>query len=144
MAVATEEHISKFITTEPLKPNSEAGEQKVWDAVKNTLSDRNCIVYWRYPMFLKVREIRKEPDIVIADRELGLVVIEVLSVTIDQIVAINEDNWRLQNFDTAETNPYQRVEHHLQTLITYCNREPTICNRVTGRAVVALPLITQE
>jgi superfamily I DNA and RNA helicase len=144
MAIATEEQISKFITTEPLKPDIEAGEQKVWDAIKNSFSERNCISYWRYPSFLKVGEIRSKLDILIADRELGLTVTQVLPVTIDQIVAINNDNWQLQNFHTTNTNPYQQAEHHLQALIANCNNEPALSQKVTGRAIVALPLITQE
>ncbi|GAB1543878.1 DEAD/DEAH box helicase [Scytonema sp. NUACC21] len=147
MAVANEEQISKFITTEPLKATSEAGEQKVWDAIKSAFSDRKCIAYWRYPIFSKVGDIRKEPDILIADREFGLAVIEVLSVTIDQIVAINDQNWQLQNCHTTEANPYQRAEHHLRALLAYCNTdngEPAMQRRVNGKAIVALPLITQE
>lgn len=144
MARGNEEQSSKFITTEPLKASNEAGEQKVWDAVKSAFSDRNCIGYWRYPIFSKVGEIRKEPDILIADREFGLVVIEVLPVTIDQIVAINDDIWQLQNYHIAEANPYQRAEHQLRALIAYTDRERAIWRRVTGRSLVALPLITQE
>lgn len=144
MAVSNEEQSSKFITTEPIKASAEAGEQKVWDAVRSAFSDRNCIGYWRYPIFLKVGEIRKEPDILIADREFGLVVIEVMPVTIDQIVGINDNNWQLQNFHTTEANPDRWAEHQLRALIAYGDREPAICRKVTGRAIVALPLITQE
>ena len=150
MAIGNEEQSSKFITTEPLKANGEACEQKVWDAVRSAFSDRNCIGYWRYPIFSKVGEISKEPDILIAERELGLVVIEVMSVTIDQIVAINDDHWQLQNLDTnVETRNfaslhYHHSEHQLRALIAYSDREPAIWRKVTGRAIVALPLITQE
>jgi hypothetical protein len=70
MAVANEDQGREFITTEPLGASGEAGEQKVWDAVRSAFSDRNCIGYWRYPIFSKFGKIRKEPDILIADREL--------------------------------------------------------------------------
>ncbi|MBR8837549.1 MAG: DEAD/DEAH box helicase [Stigonema ocellatum SAG 48.90 = DSM 106950] len=145
MAIGNEES-ARFITTEPLKASGEAGEQKVWDAVRTAFSDRNCIGYWRYPIFLKVGEIRKEPDILIAERELGLVVIEVMPVTIDQIVAINDDHWQLQNQETnVETlQHYHHTKHQLRALIAYSDREPAISGKVTGRATVALPLITHE
>ncbi|KAF3885873.1 MULTISPECIES: DEAD/DEAH box helicase [Nostocales] len=123
MAVANEEQISKFITTEPLKASHEAGEQKVWDSIKNAFSDRQCIAYWRYPIFSKVGKIRKEPDILIADREFGLWIVEILSVTIDQIAGINDGIWQLQNFHITEANPYQQAEHQLRTLIAYCDRD---------------------
>jgi len=134
----------KFITTETIGERGESGEQKVWDATKSAFSDHNCIGYWRYPIFSKVGEIRKEPDILIVDRELSLIVIEVKSVTIDQIVAVDGHLWQFQNFYTTEANPYQQAESQLRALIAYCDREELIWRKVTGRAMVALPLITQE
>ena len=134
----------KFITTEPLGESGEAGEQKVWDATRNTFAERDCIGYWRYPIFSRVGEMRKEPDILIVDRELGLIVIEVKSVTIDQIVEVNGHLWQFQNFYTTEANPYQQAERQLRALISYCDREPAIWRKVTGRVLVALPLITAE
>lgn len=144
MSVLEVEQGSKFITTEPISENEGAGEQKVWDAARSAFSDRNCIGYWRYPIFSKVGEIRKEPDILIVDRDLGLVVIEVKSVRIDQIVEINEEEWRFQNFYTTEANPSEQAQRQLKALIAYCDREPAIWRKVMGRAIIALPLITQE
>ena len=144
MISGIEEAGSKFITTDPIKANSEANQQKVWDAVKATFTERNCIGYWRYPIFSKVGEIRKEPDILIADRDNGLIVIEIIPVTIEQITAINDGNWQLQNFHIAQDSPTQRTEHQLRALIAYADRESAIWRKVTGRAIIALPLITQE
>ncbi|MBE9152512.1 DEAD/DEAH box helicase, partial [Coleofasciculus sp. LEGE 07092] len=145
MAVIDIEHQGrKFITTEPLKDSGEVGEQKVWDATKSAFLERNCVAYWRYPIFSKVGELRKEPDILIADRELGLIVIEVRSVTIDQIAEISDRLWQFQNVATTEANPYQQGEHQLRALIGYCDREPAIWRKVMGRVLVALPLIKAE
>jgi superfamily I DNA and RNA helicase len=144
MAVGNEDQGRKFITTEPLSKSGEAGEQKVWDAVKSAFSDRNCIGYWRYPIFSKVGKIRSEPDILIADRELGLVIIEVKSLTIDQVVAIEGDQWQLANFHTDQTNPSEQAEHQLRALLAHCDRESLLWRKVMGRAIVALPLITEE
>ncbi|MBW4645888.1 MAG: ATP-binding domain-containing protein [Goleter apudmare HA4340-LM2] len=143
MAVGNEDQGSKFITTEPLKA-SDGVEQQVWDAVRGAFADKNCIGYWRYPIFSKVGEIRKEPDILIVDRELGLVVIEIKAITIDQITSVDGGKLQLQNSDTTEANPYQQAEHQLRALIAYCDRESAIWRKVTGRAIAALPLITQE
>ena len=139
-----EEQGSKFITTETLPAETEEKEQKVWDAIRSAFADRSCIGYWRYPIFSQVGEIRKEPDILIADREFGLVIIEVMPITIEQIYAINDENWQLQNFKKPEANPQQNASHQLRALIAYSDREPAIWRKVTGRAIVALPLITQE
>ncbi|GET42733.1 ATP-binding domain-containing protein [Microseira wollei] len=134
---------SKFITTEPLGKSGERGESKVWEAVKLAFTDRNCIAYWRYPIFSRVGKTRKEPDILIADVELGLIVIEVKSIRIDQIVAIHGHRWEFRNFYTNYGRPYQQAENQLFALLGYCDREPTLRCKVTGRAIVSLPLITQ-
>ncbi|NEO29765.1 MAG: ATP-binding domain-containing protein [Symploca sp. SIO3C6] len=144
MSVTDLDQGRKFITTEPIAESGAAGEQKVWDAAKNAFSERDCIGYWRYPIFSKLGDIRKEPDILIIDRELSIIVIEVKSITIDQIVAIDGHLWQFQNFYTTEASPYQQAERQLRALIAYCDREPPIWRKVTGRAIVALPLITQE
>ncbi|MBD2691501.1 ATP-binding domain-containing protein [Anabaena catenula] len=142
MAVGIEEQGSKFITTEAIK--NQDGEQKVWDAFRSAFADRNCIGYWRYPIFSKAGEIRKEPDILIVDREFGVVVIEVKSIHIEQIAAINGQQWQLENSDITETNPYQQAEHQLRALISYSDREPALWRKVNGRTIVALPQITAE
>ena len=133
---------NKFITTEPLGKGGEAGEQRVWDAVREVFADRPCIGYWRYPVF--TGEGRKEPDILIADAELGLIVIEVKSVTIDQIFQITGHRWEYQNFYMAFGSPYQQAEHQLLALLEYSDREPSLRRQVPARAMVALPLITQQ
>ncbi|HBL10049.1 MAG TPA: DNA/RNA helicase, partial [Cyanobacteria bacterium UBA11162] len=133
----------KFITTEPIGKGGEASEQKVWDTVQDVFYDRNCIGYWRYPIFSKVGKSRKEPDILIADVELGLIVIEVKSIKIDQIIAINGHRWEFRNFYTNYGRPYQQAENQLFALLGYCDREPTLRYKVTGRAIVALPLIAE-
>lgn len=144
MAVGNEDQGRRFIMTEPLGKSGEAGEQKVCDAVKSAFSERNYIGYWRYPIFAKVGKIPKEPDILIADRELSLVVIEVKSLTIDQVVAIEGHQWKLTNFCTNQANPYEQAEHQLRALLAHCDQESILWRKVMGRAIVALPLITEE
>lgn len=144
MAVGIEDQGRKFITTEPLGKSGEACEQKVWDVVRNTFAIRDCIGYWRYPIFSKAGEFRKEPDILIGDLELGLTVIEVKCVTIDQIVAVNGHLWQFQDFYVKEDSPYEQAENQLYALLGYCDREPAIRRKVSGRAIVALPLVTER
>ncbi|MEA5576721.1 DEAD/DEAH box helicase [Anabaena sp. UHCC 0451] len=142
MAVGIEEQGSKFITTEAIK--NQDGEQKVWDAVRSSFADRNCIGYWRYPIFSKVGEIRKEPDILIVDREFGVIVISIKSINIEQIANINGQQWQLENSDITAINPYQQAEHQLRALISYSDRETALWRKINGRAIVALPQITAE
>jgi superfamily I DNA and RNA helicase len=134
----------KFITTEPIQKSGEGGEQQVWDTVREVFSDRECLAYWRYPIFSKVGKSRKEPDILIADKKLGLIVIEIKSVTIDQIVAIAGHRWEFQNYYTTSSNPYEQAENQLFALLGYCDREPSLRRKVNGRVLVCLPFITEE
>src|SRR4028119_1092551 len=134
----------KFITTEPLNKSGEAGEQQVWDAIREVFADRECIGYWRYPIFSKAGKSRKEPDILIADSCLGLIVIEIKSVTINQIVAIAGHRWEFQNYYTTSSNPYEQAENQLFALLGYCDREPYLRRKVSGRALICLPLITED
>ncbi|MCL1469924.1 pentapeptide repeat-containing protein [Argonema antarcticum] len=144
MAIVPPDLSRKFITTESLGQSGQRGERKVWDTVKTDFVDRQCIAYWRYPIFSKVGKTRKEPDILIADFELGLIVIEVKSVTIDRIVAINGHRWEFRNFYIRDGNPYEQAENQLFALLGYCDREPILRRKVNGRAIVALPLITEK
>ncbi|MEW6498992.1 MAG: NERD domain-containing protein, partial [Cyanobacteriota bacterium] len=143
MGTKTSSHC-QFITTEPLEKSGEIGEHYVWDAVRDAFAQRECIGYWRYPIFSKVGKFRKEPDILIADSELGLIVIEIKSVTIDQIVAIVGHRWEFQNYYITSSNPYEQAENQLFALLGYCDREPSLRRHVSGRALVCLPLITED
>ena len=134
----------KFITTELISESGKDGELKVWNAAKSAFSDRDCIGYWRYPLFAKVGEVRKEPDVLIADRELGVILIEIACVTIDQIVAVNGEQWQFENSDILLGSPGERVNRQLQALLEYCDRESQIFRKITGRGIVALPLVKQE
>ena len=144
MAIGINEPNRKFITAELIGKDGEKSEEKVWEAVKEVFSKRECIGYWHYPIFSKTGETRKEPDILIADKEFGIVIIEVKSITIDQIVAVNGHQWEFKNFYTNYGSPYQQAENQLYAILGYCDREENIRCQVTGRAIVALPMITEE
>lgn len=133
---------NKFIATELFDSKGEAGEKLVWDSVQRGFEFRECIAYWRYPIFIQ-GEFRKEPDILIADYQLGLIVIEVKAIRIEQLVNIQGHRWQYQNFYTDSGNPYQQAERQLYALLEYSDREPLLKRQVDARAMVALPYITQ-
>lgn len=85
----------KFVATEPLGKSGQKGERQVWQTVKKIFAERECLAYWRYPIFCEFRKVRKEPDILIADIELGLIVIEVKSITIDHLSNAKLDGAKL-------------------------------------------------
>ncbi|MEK4675644.1 MULTISPECIES: DEAD/DEAH box helicase [Bacillus] len=132
-----------FIVTEQFGKSGETGELKVWEAVRQAFSSRECLGYWKYPIFSKSGHGRKEPDILIADRNLGLVVIEVKSIHINQVKKLNGHRWEFENFYTKYGNPYEQAEDQLYALLNNCNAFPEIRNKITGRVLVALPYITE-
>ncbi|MBW4533185.1 MAG: ATP-binding domain-containing protein [Pleurocapsa minor HA4230-MV1] len=146
MPVGINEKGRKFIETEPIGQDGEHCEQKAWDACKKAFADRECIGYWRYPIFSKTGECRKEPDILIVDKEFGIVVTEVKGITINQIKSVNGHLWEFQNFYTTQDSPspYKQAEKQLYSLLGYCDREEIICRQVKGRAIVALPFISEK
>ncbi|MEM8831653.1 MAG: NERD domain-containing protein, partial [Cyanobacteria bacterium P01_G01_bin.19] len=131
-----------FIATETFGNQGEAGEKLVWDSVKQAFAARNCLAYWRYPIF-DAQSLRKEPDILVADRSLGLVVIEVKAIRIEQLVSIQGHRWQYRNFYTQFGNPYQQAERQLFALLEYCDRESLLKQKVTSKVIVALPYITR-
>ena len=134
----------KFIATEPLDTSGEKGEFLVWNIIKKQLVNRECIAYWRYPIFSQTGKFRKEPDILIADKKLGLIIIEVKSIYIKQIVNINGHKWEYRNYYTNYGNPYQQAENQLFTLLEYTNREPSLKKQITARVFIALPYINEQ
>ena len=136
-------NLNKFIATDILDDQGEAGEKLVWDSIKSAFAQRRCVAYWRYPIFSQSGKFRKEPDILIADSQLGLIVIEVKSIKIEQLVTIQGHRWQYQNFYTQSGNPYQQAERQLFALLEYSDREPLLRQKVNARALVALPYIKQ-
>jgi superfamily I DNA and RNA helicase len=139
-----EPRFPKFITTESLGRRGEVGERQVWAAIKRTFSDRECVVYWRYPIFSQFGKTRKEPDILIADLELGLIIVEVKSLRIEQIVSIVGHSWYLQNFYSNTINPYEQAESQLFALLEYSDREPSLQHQVRARVLLALPQVSER
>ena len=135
-------NLNKFIATEIFGDRGETGEKLVWDSFIRALERRNCLAYWRYPIFDRHR-FRKEPDILIADRQLGLMVIEVKAIKIQQLVKLEGHRWEYRDFYQPFGNPYQQAERQLFALLNYCDRETLLKHRVTARAMVALPYISQ-
>ncbi len=133
-----------FISTESLNINGEHGERRVWEKIKQVFSGRKCIAYWRYPIFCQKEKTRKEPDILIADVQLGIIVIEVKSLTINQIVSIQGHRWYYKNFYTPSGSPYQQAETQLFSLLKYFNQEPSLYNKITTKVLIALPFITSQ
>ncbi|MBP0011930.1 MAG: pentapeptide repeat-containing protein [Roseofilum sp. SID3] len=134
----------QFITTEFTGNGGERGEFRVWERVQDAFGERACLAYWRYPLFSPQGKHRKEPDILILDRQLGIIVIEVKSLRIHQITQITGHRWHYQGFYQKTGSPYQQAEQQVWAILRLCEREPGLTSCLMSRAIVALPYITQE
>lgn len=124
--------------------NGSIAEKSVWDAVKANFKERSCIAYWNYPIFSEDYISRKEPDILILDKELGVIILEVKGLKIDNIVSINGHKWSYRDFYDSEGNPYQQAENQMFSLFDWIKRKSDFSDRVSRRIMVALPYITKD
>lgn len=129
----------KFITTETLT-DDQGHEKRVWDSVRQAFTDRECLGYSHYPLYQKIGEQREEPDIIIADRELGLTVIEIRPYTIGEIEDIGGEAWRLNGPTASEKGPTRTARKKLQQLISWTEGD-RLFKMIGGRSFVALPNI---
>ena len=54
MASGNQRQGEKFIITEPINAECDRTEYQCWEVLKTSFTDRECIAYWRYPIFSKV------------------------------------------------------------------------------------------
>lgn len=114
----------RFILTQPIS-EAEAGVRSLLETVRATLLQRDCVVYWRYPLFLTAGNNRKAPDLLILDREWGLVVLEVVNSTPEQAV----------DMDKASIAAQEMAFRYLGALLEYCDRHPLLHQAIAGRAI---------
>lgn len=135
----------RFIATEPTGASGEGGEKKVWDSLRAAFTSRpDSFGFWHYPVFSKVGQQFKEPDFLVVDREFGLTIIEAKSLQIANIESIQGHVWKYKDFYIDQGNPFEQARRQLQALLGHCDSEDRLFRKVTGRALVALPLITER
>lgn len=125
------------------KKKGSRAEEIVWEAIKQSFENRECLAYWNYPIFSSDYTYRHEPDILLLDRGLGTIVIEVKGISIGNIVAIQGHRWIYQDFYEAEGNPYEQAENQMNHLAKWLE-EDGFAGKLTKRVVVALPYITRK
>jgi len=109
--------------------------------VKTGFRDTECLAYFHYPLFSHQGEDRDEPDIIVANPALGLIVIEVRACEIDDLSNISSDWWRLKDGRSEVRNPYAEAKSKLKSLVPFCEGEQ-LFHVLGGHAFGALPNIT--
>lgn len=134
--------VAEFIQTQEFGLAGEGGEKQVWEGVKEAFAGREALAFWRYPV---VEEKVREPDILILDAELGVIIIEVKSLPLQQIKRLSGYNWELSSpyFGKGSINPFEQAKAQLQAVLKQLRQRPGL-GRVPGRVLVAAPLITRD
>ncbi|GGJ65500.1 ATP-binding domain-containing protein [Deinococcus aquiradiocola] len=132
-----------FIQTEEFKFAGEQGEQRVFEAVKTAFQNRDAVAWWRYPLVSDTTV--REPDILILDAELGVIVIEVKSLPLTDFAGVSGYAWHLNRpyYGKLQINPYEQAKAQLQVIMRNL-RGRTGLDRVPGRVLVATPLIQRD
>jgi superfamily I DNA and RNA helicase len=137
--------LSRFITTEAIDSQDQNNYHRIWDAVKSAFSPRNNSVgYWRYPLFLEINNERREPDILIVDQEWGLIVINIVNVTINDLVSVENQNITFTENFSKFNNFLENTDQYIQVLTNYTQENESLKNKITGRNLIIFPQMNSQ
>ncbi len=135
----------KFITTVPFDNDKENPAEIVWDNVRNSFRDRQCIGYWRYPIYSSRGQTRKEPDILIADQDSGIIILYILKASIKQIEEINGDEWVYgDDYQKNSESPIITAEEQLYTALSFCDSKRKLFRKISGKIAIVLSNISSQ
>lgn len=135
----------EFIVTEFVGSAGEDGERIIWESIVRALKGTGeGIACLNYTDFKHAQRVRYQPDILLVSRDWGIAVVEVKSCCIDQIVDIQANCWKMQDFYTQQMSPFKQGENQLRQILKRCDRRKSLRDRIPGRVIVALPCITRE
>jgi len=135
--------VNSFIQGDNFDGAGGEAEKLVWEKLKESFRNRECIVYSKYPLFSNVGDNKKEPDILIIDKQFGIVVIEVKGITIDQIEKVEGSKWTTKNFYQKSINPIGQAQNQIYALTSRLYH-PDIRGKVNTKVFVALPYIAKK
>ncbi|MEB1809739.1 MAG: UvrD-helicase domain-containing protein [Bacillaceae bacterium] len=116
----------------------------VWDAVTRFFDEQTTLAIHHYPLFFPNGSGRREIDILLINDLLGVCILEVKGITIDQIEAIQGHQWSYKDYFTDQGSPFQQAEHQLNLLCSHLEKDPLLYRRLSKRVFVALPYITEK
>lgn len=120
-------------------------EMEIWKALKALFINEEGICYHRYPVF-SVDRSRREPDILMLHRDLGLYVIECKSCKIDNIERIEGASWVMKGWYSSRETPYTQGEDQMFSIINKFSTESKLRKGrygiIQGHVFIALPFIS--
>ncbi|MGL4742453.1 MAG: DEAD/DEAH box helicase [Sarcina sp.] len=135
--------MTEFIQGDDFNRIGGSAEEVVWNSLKTSFSGRDVLAYSRYPLFRELGQRRKEPDIILLDKELGFYVIEVKGISIDNIVGIDGGIWFMKDFYSKTITPFNQVEDYGYEFKARFDIQRELRNSINIKTLVALPKITR-
>ncbi|MED4909396.1 UvrD-helicase domain-containing protein [Brevibacillus centrosporus] len=133
-----------FIQTSLRDAPGLAAELIVWKAIERAFDGNNTLAIHHFPMFFSNGAGRREIDILLVNELIGVCVIEVKGLNIRQIMNIQGHVWSYNDFYEDQGSPYQQAELQMNMLCNHLEKEPLLYRRLSKRAFVALPYITEQ
>ncbi|MBG1271514.1 ATP-binding domain-containing protein [Nostoc sp. WHI] len=135
----------KFIETESTGGAGYQGERIVWDTLRQNLTQGEGIAIWGYRAFSQEERSRREMDILLVSKDLGLAIIEVKSIGISDIKNVEANRWKMiPSFYKEYLAPIEQAEKQAFAIINRCDENFLLNNKVAARVIVALPKITRR
>lgn len=129
----------EFLPTVSLEAT--AGEEDVWNHLKEALRHEEGFAFLRYPIFPDEADYRFEPDILLLHRQWGLIVIEVKGCRAEQVAGLDGHVWRMADWYREHETPAAQAEKQMFALKRHFRH---LTDRLRTHALVALPQVTDE
>ncbi|EOO12793.1 NERD domain-containing protein [Bacillus cereus] len=92
-------------------------ERYVWKKVKSAFIERESFGFLHFPMFKENHASKREIDILLVDRDIGVTVIEVKGINIKQIQGIQGHIWHVtKDYYASKGEPFNQAEQQLNML----------------------------
>jgi superfamily I DNA and RNA helicase len=98
----------KFYPFEPV--DAKKSQLRIWQCFKETFRDDDGIAYYKYPVFFKHGETRREPDIIVLHRLYGICVVEVEGCEIGNLAEVSPNQWTMRKWNEEIIDPIARAE----------------------------------
>nr|WP_106782939.1 UvrD-helicase domain-containing protein [Lysinibacillus timonensis] len=118
-------------------------EIEVWNAIKKTFYNEEAFAIHHYPLFFKSGATLREIDILFVHQQLGLFVIEVKGLSINQIEKIQGHHWHLNDFRSESVAPFHQASQQMYMLVDDLNKNLLLGKRLNRFTLVALPMVTK-
>ena len=131
----------RFLPNQPIDNNK--AQRIFWSQVQRAFTSDEGVAYYRYPIFQGRGSKRREPDVLLVHRELGVWTFEVKGCGIANVAEINGHEWRMRDWHSEFEHPVAQVEAQHFEVKALIERERELrALRLVFEYRVVLPLIS--